>query len=207
MSWQANCQCLIASAAGVPASHPYIGHMHRLFVALCLPKEIRTRLLSLMGGIAGARWQEDDQLHLTLRFIGNADRHRANDVAEALTSLRFSPFTLSLAGLGQFERKGRTHTLWAGVQPHDALGQLNRKIDRVCVLAGFPAEERAYLPHITLARFGRSGGSTEGFISRHAALSSPPFPVDEFALFESHLTESGAHYEVVTTYPAIAAVL
>ena len=181
--------------------------MHRLFVAIRPPEDIRTRLLSLMGGIAGARWQDDDQLHLTLRFIGDADRHHANDLAEALSSLRFSPFALSLAGLGQFDRKGHTHIVWAGVQPHDALQHLHRKIDRACVAAGFPAEERAYLPHITLARFGRSGGDTEGFITHHAGLSSAPFTVDEFALFESHLTQSGAHYEIAATYPATSAAL
>ncbi|HWV12998.1 MAG TPA: RNA 2',3'-cyclic phosphodiesterase [Sphingobium sp.] len=179
--------------------------MHRLFAAIRPPEEIRTRLLSLMGGIAGARWQDDDQLHLTLRFIGNADRHQANDVAEALSSVRFSSFALCLAGLGQFERKGHAHTLWAAVQPQDALSQLHRKIDRACIVAGFPAEERAYLPHITLARFGRSGGTMESFIARHAALSSSHFTVNEFALFESHLTQSGAHYEIAATYPATSA--
>lgn len=176
--------------------------MHRLFVAIRPPSEIRARLLSVMGGIPGARWQDDGQLHLTLRFIGNAERHQANDLAEMLSAVRFAPFSISLSGLGQFERKGHIDTLWAAVQPRDALEQLHRKIDRACVLAGFPAEQRAYLPHITLARLGRSGGSTEGFMAHHAGLSSPPFMVDEFALFESHLAQSGAHYAIAATYPA-----
>lgn len=185
----------------------YIGSMHRLFVAIRPPEHIRTHLLSIMGGVAGARWQDDDQLHLTLRFIGNADRHQANDVAETLAAIRFSPFQISLAGLGQFQRKGRTDTIWAAVQPRDPLEQLHRKIDRAGVAAGFPAEERAYLPHITLARFGRGGGDTEGFILRHAGLPSPSFTVEAFALFESHLTQSGAHYEIAAEYPASSAHL
>lgn len=139
---------------------------------------------------------------LTLRFIGNTDRHQANDLAEALAAVRFAPFEISLAGLGQFERKGHTDTLWAAVHPRDPLAQLHRKIDRACVLAGFPPNERAYLPHITLARLGRTGGSTTGFMTQHGGLSSPLFTVDEFALFESHLTQSGAHYEMAAAFLA-----
>ena len=203
----AKIRLMAPSPAGAMKPLSYIGSMHRLFVAIRPPEHIRAHLLSIMGGVAGARWQDDDQLHLTLRFIGNADRHQANDVAEALAAIRFTPFQISLTGLGQFQRKGRTDTIWAAVQPRDPLEQLHRKIDRACVIAGFPAEERAYLPHITLARFGRGGGDTEGFILRHAGLASPPFTVDEFALFESHLTQSGAHYEIAAEYPVSSAPL
>mgnify|MGYP001113377463 CR=1 FL=1 len=60
---------------------------HRLFVALRPPRPIRARLIAAMHGISGARWQDDDQLHLTLRFIGEVDRHRAEDIAAALGAL------------------------------------------------------------------------------------------------------------------------
>lgn len=178
------------------------GNMHRLFVAIRPSEHVRTQLLSLTGGIPGARWQDDDQLHLTLRFVGEVERHQANDLAEALSTVRFTPFDISLSGLGQFERKGRIGSLWAGVQPRDALDQLHRKIDRACVLAGLTPEDRAYLPHITIARFGRGGGDPQGFIAAHAGLSSAAFLVNKFALFESHRTQSGAHYEEAATYPA-----
>src|SRR3546814_10503522 len=61
--------------------------MHRLFVAIRPPAAIRKALLSIMGGVEGARWQSDDQLHLTLRFIGEVDRHRADDIAAALATV------------------------------------------------------------------------------------------------------------------------
>jgi RNA 2',3'-cyclic 3'-phosphodiesterase len=176
--------------------------MHRLFVAIRPPAEIRAKLLSLMGGIAGARWQYDDQLHLTVRFVGNADTHQADDLAAALNSIRFAPFAISLSGVGQFERKGRVDTLWAAVEPRDTLAQLHRKVDRACVSAGFAADDRAYLPHITLARFNRIGGVTDRFMVSHAGLSSPPFLVNKFMLFESHLTQNGARYEMAAVYPA-----
>ncbi|HKY81628.1 MAG TPA: RNA 2',3'-cyclic phosphodiesterase [Sphingobium sp.] len=176
--------------------------MHRLFVAIRPPADVRAMLLSLMGGIAGARWQDDDQLHLTLRFIGEVDARRADDLAAALSTIRFAPFPIALAGLGKFERKGHVDTIWAGVQPRDALAGLHRKIDRACVSVGLPPDDRAYLPHITLARLNRSASLPDAFLATHAGLSSPPFTIDRFALYESHLSQSGALYHVAALYPA-----
>lgn len=176
--------------------------MHRLFVAIRPPAEIRRTLLDLMGGILGARWQDDGQLHITLRFVGEVDRHCADDLAAALGEIHFQPFEIALAGLGQFDRKGRIDTLWAGVQPRDQLTQLHQRIDRACTNAGLRADERAYLPHITVARFGRTAGPMDDFITAHGGLTSAPFTVDGFALFESHLGHEGAAYHIVERYRA-----
>jgi 2'-5' RNA ligase len=174
--------------------------MHRLFVAIRPPPHIRAQLLAQMGGVAGARWQRDDQLHLTLRFIGEVDRHRAADIADALRTIRVAPFDASLSGVGAFDRRGMIDALWAGVQPRDPLTSLHRKIDRACVALGLPPEERAYLPHITLARFGRTGALVDPFLAAHAALTSAPFTVAGFALFESQLGHDGARYHIVEHY-------
>lgn len=176
--------------------------MHRLFVAIRPPAGIRRTLLDLMGGILGARWQDDPQLHITLRFVGEVDRHCADDLAAALGEIHFQPFEIALAGLGQFDRKGRIDTLWAGVQPRDQLTQLHKRIDRACTNVGLRADERAYLPHITVARFGRAAGPMDDFIATHGGLTSAPFTVDSFALFESHLGHEGAAYHIVERYPA-----
>ena len=77
--------------------------MHRLFVAIRPPRPIRERLMAAMGGISGARWQSDDQLHLTLRFIGEVDRHRAGDVHAALGAIRHPALEIALNGIGTFE--------------------------------------------------------------------------------------------------------
>lgn len=174
--------------------------MHRLFVAIRPPASLRARLLALMGGVPGARWQCDDQLHLTLRFIGQVDRHRAADIADALRTIRFAPFDANVSGVGAFDRRGMIDTLWAGVQPRDPLASLHRKLDRACVALGLPPEERAYLPHITLARFGRTGALVDPFLAAHAALTSPPFTINGFALFESQLGRDGARYHVIEHY-------
>ncbi|WP_066698395.1 RNA 2',3'-cyclic phosphodiesterase [Sphingobium amiense] len=174
--------------------------MHRLFVAIRPPAALRSQLLDLMEGVEGARWQDDDQLHLTLRFIGEVDRRMAEDIAAALTAIRFTSFDAQIHGVGAFDRKGVVDTLWAGVQPRDPLAHLHRKIDRACVALGLAPEGRAYLPHITLARFGRGGAVVDPFLVRHAALSSAPFRVDRFTLFESHVGHAGARYEAVADY-------
>ncbi|KQN00851.1 2'-5' RNA ligase [Sphingobium sp. Leaf26] len=178
--------------------------MHRLFVAIRPPADQRAHLLSLMMGVEGARWQDDAQLHLTLRFIGEVDRHRANDIADALSAIRFSPFDIQLSGVGRFDRKGVVDTLWAGVQPRDPLERLHKKADRACISTGLPPESRAYLPHITLARFGRTGAFVDPFVARHAALTCPLFRVDGFTLYESRIGHGGASYHPVEEYSATA---
>jgi RNA 2',3'-cyclic 3'-phosphodiesterase len=171
--------------------------MPRLFVAIRPPPAIRAQLIALQNGVEGARWQDDDQLHLTLRFIGDVDARTADDVLATLSHIQGSPFTIALNGVGTFDRKGRVETLWAGVKPPAPLAALHHKIDHALVRMGLPPEGRAYLPHITLARFGRSGGVPDAFLAAHAGLSSDAFAVRHFALFESNLGSGGARYDLV----------
>ncbi len=163
--------------------------MHRLFVAIHPPAETRAELLAIMGGVMAARWQSDEQLHLTLRFIGNVDARMADDVVAALRTVSFTAFDVAIDGLGVFERKGRIESLWAGVADATLLTALHRKIDHALVRCGLEPERRAYKPHITIARFGRQGGDVSSFIAQHGGLSLPPFPVTAFRLFESRAGE------------------
>ncbi|HEY7809321.1 MAG TPA: RNA 2',3'-cyclic phosphodiesterase [Allosphingosinicella sp.] len=174
--------------------------MHRLFVAIRPPEPIRAQLLDLMEGISEARWQDEDQLHLTLRFIGEVDARMAEDIDAALTSVRHPPFELALGGLGAFDRRGHPTALWAGVAPHEPLKALHKKVDHALQQAGLAPERRAYLPHITLARFGRGGGSLQPLLARAGTIASAPFPVREFRLYESRLTPAGAIYTPVAHY-------
>lgn len=177
--------------------------MHRLFVAVRPPEPIRRQLLGLMNGIGEARWQEDDQLHLTLRFIGEVDGRMAEDIAESLLAVRHPAIDTAIAGIGTFDRKGRIDALWAGLAPADALAGLHRKIDHALVRIGLPPEGRAYHPHVTLARFNRKGGDVSAFAALHAGLASPPFRLDSFGLFESRLGNAGAQYAQVALYDLI----
>lgn len=175
--------------------------MHRLFVALRPPVPIRETLLAMMHGVEGARWQSDDQIHCTLRFIGEVDRHQADDIAAALARVTTAPFDLALSSVGTFDRRGRIDTLWAGVTPHDSVAALHARVDRACIHAGCAPEHRAYLPHITLARLSRASGPLHAFLAANAGLSSPPFPVTEFGLYESILGREGPVYHLAERYP------
>lgn len=174
--------------------------MHRLFVAVRPPRAVREQLLALMGGVSGIRWQTDDQLHITLRFIGEVDRNVASDIATALGSIRFPPFELRLDGIGKFGRRGQPGVLWAGVAPHDALKLLHKKVDQACIRAGVEPEGRAYHPHITLARLKRSSGSVHAIVQASGGVTSPFFTVHSFGLFESSLTSDGAVYTMAERY-------
>ena len=174
---------------------------HRLFVAIRPAAPVRARLLGLAIGIPGARWQSDDQIHCTLRFIGEVDRHRAEDIAALLGHVRHPTMTLTLGGVGTFERGGRIDTLWIGVQPREPLKVLHDKIDRVLRDAGIAPDARAFLPHITLARFGRHADAPGDIAGRIAPPPAEPFAATAFDLCESHLGSEGAAYETVARYP------
>lgn len=174
--------------------------MHRLFVAIPLPRAVRERLLGLMGGVSGARWLDEDQLHLTLRFIGEIGPHAADDVHAALGAIHHPGFEIALDGIGSFDRKGGLTTLWAGVTPHEPLKALHNKIDQACMRAGLEPERRAFLPHITLARLGRGAGPIRHLLESAGAASGPAFAVEDFCLYESALTPEKAVYSVVERY-------
>ena len=176
------------------------GIMHRLFVALRPPRPMREVLLAAMGGVDGARWQDDDQLHLTLRFIGAVDRHVAEDVAAALGSVSHPGFDLRLDGIGSFDRRGRIDNIWAGVAPHDQVRSLHGAVSRALTRAGIAPEQRAFVPHITLARLPRGPGSAAS--PPMERLWPPPIAArfDHFLLYESELGASGPVYSAVERY-------
>lgn len=174
--------------------------MHRLFVAIRPPAETRRALLALMGGIAGARWQRDDQLHLTLRFIGEVDRHLAEDVAAVLGRVHHPPLALRLETLGQFDRRGHAEALWVGIGPTTALEALHNKINRALETVGIAPETRSYLPHVTLARLNRASGPV-GTCLETTALPAHGFAAHDFSLFESRLGHDGASYDEVARFP------
>jgi 2'-5' RNA ligase len=174
--------------------------MHRLFIALSPPKIVRESLQAIMGGVEEARWQEDAQLHLTLRYIGEVERPMAEDIAHALSRIRAEPVRLALDGIGTFDRKGVVHTIWAGVAPRSAAEILNRKINQALAHLPLEPEDHGYLPHITIAR-GKPGFGLAEWCAAHVGLSSDAFTLDGFGLYESHLTDKGSHYHMITRYP------
>ena len=173
----------------------------RLFVALSLPDVVRNSLLALQGGVPGARWQTREQLHLTLRFIGEVDGREMAAIDDALAAISAPAFALELKGVGSFG--GRTpRDLWAGARSNDALNHLQRKIESALQRIGLPAETRKYTPHVTLARLkGSQNGRVADFLTHHALYASGEFPVEGFILYSSKTTSDGSIYRAEKAYP------
>jgi len=176
--------------------------MLRLFIAIAIPAALRPRLSLLQGGVPGARWTNPADFHLTLRFIGEVDTLEAEEIDEALHALAAPGFSLALDGVGQFGTKRAASTLWAGVAAEPALHFLHAKVDRALVAAGQPPDDRAYTPHVTLARLRQAPAErVERWLLEHAPFRAEPFPVDAFHLYQSHVGREGAVYEILESYP------
>ena len=174
--------------------------VHRLFVAIRPPEEVRDVLIDATDDSPALRWVGDEQLHLTLRFIGEVERPVANDIAAALDRIRSPSFDLEIAGVGRFEQRNGG-ALWAGVRPRESVAALAAKVERAIQQVGLEAEHRAFTPHITLARWNRRNAeAVQAFLRRNSNLKAGPFHVDRFILFESRLSRHGAHYEPTAVY-------
>ena len=171
----------------------------RLFLALALPDPVRDQLLGVADESLPMRWQHDEQLHLTLRFIGEVDRHGADDLVAALGNLRVDPITLRLAGLGRFDRR-RSGVLWIGAEPADPLRALAARVERLCQQAGMPPEHRSFHPHVTLARWTGRAPDLTPLLETFAHLATDSWTATQVTLFESHLGKAGAHYEPIATF-------
>jgi 2'-5' RNA ligase len=174
--------------------------MIRLFVALALPDAVAEGLAVLQAGVPGARWSTRDQLHLTLRFIGEVDGRDAAAIDDALISIDAPRFELALKGVGEFGGKN-PHALWAAVRDPKPVKFLSRKIETALQRIGLPAEVRKFLPHVTLARLRASPrGRVMDFLTDHALFASPPFDVGAFILYSSVLTSDGSIYTAERAY-------
>jgi 2'-5' RNA ligase len=173
----------------------------RLFVALDLPWPLRDRLGGLATGIFGARWVPRENLHLTLRFIGEVPNWRAEEVDLALHAIRGRSFPLVLAGVGLFEKAGRVTALWAGVDRCPALDHLQAKIETALQRAGLEPERRRFVPHVTLARLDQpANDKITGFVQRNNLFRAEPFAVERFTLFSSQLGKEGSVYTAENDY-------
>lgn len=174
----------------------------RLFVALDLPSALRTRLSFLAGGLPGVRWVPPENYHITLRFIGELPRFRAEEVDHALATLRAPGFTLTLGGVGTFEKAGRVASLWVGVDRNPALDHLQAKVETALQRAGVERERRRYVPHVTLARLdGAPLHKVAEWVQSHNLFRSEKVPVEHFTLFSSRLGKEQAVYEPEVEYP------
>ncbi len=182
--------------------------MPRLFVALPLPPAVRRSLEPLARGLGDVRWLTSDQQHLTLRFLGDIDNGRMNDVAEALALVHGWPFELRLKGLGHFPPRGEPRVLWVGVEKSADLAGLKRRIDQALKQARLPPENRKFAPHVTLARIRAplSRDRLGTYLMRHSLYSSEPFAISDFHLYSSWLKSDGAQHQLEASYELVPGV-
>ena len=176
--------------------------MYRLFVAIDLPEEIKNAVGAIAGrDLIGARWVPREQLHLTLRFIGDAEEKIFQSVKNELASVRGTPLSLTMKGVGHFPPGREPRVLWVGLEESAHLLDLQKKIELSIINAGVAADERRFSSHITIARLRETPfaevASLEGMQRQFTA---GPFPVEEFYLYSSTLTREGAIHRREAAY-------
>ena len=175
---------------------------------LVLPSGLCERLIALGGGLLGARWVPEENMHLTLRFIGEVLESSFDDIAIALSGINVPAFDLTVMGVGHFERTHRPTMLWAGVESNAYLTQLHDRIESALRRIGLKTENRKFHPHITLARLDEtvSPERVAGFLRVNSLFRAAPFRVEQFVLFSSALGRSGPSYHAEVKFPLVGAV-
>lgn len=177
--------------------------MTRAFVAIPMPEDAAARLAGLVRGLAVGRRVPEENLHLTLAFLGEVTDAGLEELHEGLSGLRAAPVDLRFDGLGVFG-DDRPRALWAAVAPDPALLDLQRQVERAIRKAGLAPEARRFVPHVTLVRLkGRreDAGPLARFLAARGAGSAPPVRAVAFSLMSSWLRPEGAVYEELARYP------
>ena len=178
----------------------------RLFVAVPLPGDVQDALGRLQGGVPGARWTKPDNMHLTLRFLGEVSEADAAHLDDALGAIHEPGFAVTISGVGVFESRHGPRVLWAGVAANPDLMHLQDKVERCAQMLGFPPEKRKFAAHITLARFKSRPGKRLGeFVEAHHLFQAPSFVADRFTLFESKTGREAPHYIALRDYDLLEA--
>jgi 2'-5' RNA ligase len=183
----------------------------RLFVALEIPTAVRESLAGLLDSLralsAQPRLVRPENLHVTLKFIGEWAPEKLDTLRSALDAVRLDqPVTLDFRGLGFFPNEKRPRVFWAGIEASPNLITLASEIERATEKLGVQREQRPFSPHLTLARFERPGlpEKLRGAIQENAAREFGALHSSEFRLIESKLKPSGAEYTTLQTFPFAA---
>ena len=178
--------------------------MIRLFAGIELPENIKEQLYALRGGVPNAKWVEKDNLHITLRFIGNIDEDDANDLHDGYMQPRAPVFDLHMAQGGAFANGLQMRHLWAGVSNYQALDFLHDKLESVVSRHRLPPDKHKFHAHCTLAKlYGTGVEDVHKFLEYNNLFRSPEFHIDHFTLFSSHprTDGDGSYYRVEAQYP------
>jgi len=179
----------------------------RLFIAIEIPEEVRNALAALLRewrGIApAAKWVRAENLHVTLKFLGHSEPEKLGAIEQALAAVRSpQPIALQFCGLGFFPNEKRPRIFWTGMEASANLRELAQDIDHAVTRLGFPAENRPFAPHLTLARFDPPGlpAKLDVAVKQHASAKFGSLHSSTFHLIESKLKPTGAEYTTVQSF-------
>ncbi|MFC4022200.1 RNA 2',3'-cyclic phosphodiesterase [Oceanobacillus longus] len=182
--------------------------MSHYFIAIQLPQELQTSLSDwqhkLKGQLAYKQWPHREDLHITLKFLGEVEGNKIQQLIKELQAVQEIPvFDLIVGGIGTFGNPKKPRVLWAGVEGTDRLSVLQHIVESCSQKIGYEKENRQYRPHITLAKKwdGESTLSGETLTGLQQQFTDKqPMHIAEVVLFQIHPTKS-PKYEVVERFP------
>jgi 2'-5' RNA ligase len=180
----------------------------RLFLAIELPDDVREHLVRVQQAIAGlapkASLTKPENLHVTLKFLGEVDERRTAELCDSLAKVTGAVIELSADRLECFPTRGPLRIIAAGMRGSEkALAGVHGAIEQRCRYLGFESETRRYRPHVTLARAKGSDGGDRRKLDEASAefWPGPSWRVGEFVLMQSRLRPQGAEYVVAARFP------
>lgn len=151
--------------------------------------------------LPGARPVPVEQIHITLRFIGEVEGSLLHDIKDSLSFVSASPFNLGIQGVGHFPPRGKPRVIWAGLYPTDKLTSLKKRIDTNLQQCGVAAEQRKFSPHVTLARLNNCPlRRVTEFLAGNSFLRFDEIQIKTFNLYSSKLTQKGAVHTLEHSY-------
>ncbi len=184
----------------------------RCFIAIELPEGVKKSLRELQAqfkaeSLAPVKWVDPDNIHLTLKFLGNVAADRLEAISSAMTNAvqDISPFKLEVKELGVFPNPRRVQIVWVGMSGEtEKLSRLQQRIESGLEKLGFPPENRRFTPHLTLARLRDRATPQEReklgqLIAETEFDASQSFVVDSVKLMKSQLTREGPIYSQISS--------
>ncbi len=204
---------------GPEARHHATNNM-RVFIGIDLSSEIRDRITRFLEGVQGfaseAHWVHPESLHITLKFIGEQTPEQVEAITDHMRRVQVNAFEIRCAEYGFFPTAKAPRVFWIGIQASSQLAGLAESIDLATAELGVPREDRAYSPHLTLARAGGRSGSPkrrkgdgpntaftvlENRLTAMGELDFGTMTATEFILYQSQLSPKGSKYTKLQRFP------
>ena len=174
----------------------------RCFVAIDLPKNLRMEIKRYTQKYNKVKWSPREQMHITLRFMGEAKEDKIDDIKEALSRIEIPAFKTFAANSGFFPSPKSPSVFWIGIENCQELGKLKKDVDKALRPFGLLADRKSYVPHITLCRFKR--GSHKKIVAQlqehFAAFPETEIEVDSFKLYQSRLFRGNTEHVMLESF-------